>query len=557
MLKKYKSRVLVIGVDGGSWNIMKPLMDEGKLPNFSRLVNEGVSGNLKSTVPYTSAPAWVSFMSGKNPGKHGIFGFFSGRGDYSITTVNSTYIKCKTLWTLLSKANKKLGLVNVPITYPPFKINGFMITGLLTPSLKCGFTYPPTLGEQFLQKVKDYRIEPVTLSDDSEKTKILLAQNVFTTAEKRYEASKYLMERMNDWDFFMCVFRELDVIQHYFMHTLDVSHPRCTPGESKRFSRVIPDYCHLIDSIIGRFMNTLEGNCRVLVVSDHGFGSVHRFFNVVRWLEEEGYIRFRRRIHDQIYKLNSVLSFFGISSLPKKIFAKFFPNYRSLVTRKGFLLNLMLSRDIEWSKTKAYFDANEGLRINLKGREPEGFVKPRDYEILRDELIAKLLELKEPKTGESVVEKVYRREEIYSGPYVGEAPDLVISWKEYPDQRRTHFPRVASHLQELFSVDRAITGCHTQNGIFIAYGKNIKKGKIIKNAQIIDLAPTILYMMDQAIPEDMDGKVLTEIFEDDYVQTQRPRYFTEKTKYEKEAQEFGGEDAEIIKKRLKGLGYID
>ena len=557
MLKQHRSRVLVIGVDGGSWNIMKPLMDEGELPTFSKLVDEGTSGNLESTVPCNSGPAWVSFMSGKNPGKHGIFGFFGRRNYYSITTINSTYIKSRTLWTLLSNANKKLGLVNIPMTYPPFQINGLMITGVLTPSLKGRFTYPPTLGGEFLQKVKDYRIEPVTLSDDLEETKILLAQDVFSTAEKRYEASKYLMERMNDWDFFMCVFRELDAIQHYFMHTLDISHPNCNPGELRRFSRVIPDYYNLIDSIIGRFMNTLEGDCTVLVVSDHGFGSVHRSFNVVRWLEEEGYIKSRRSTSDQIRKLNSVLSFFGISPLARKIFAKLSPDYSSLVTPLGFLFNLMLSRDIEWSKTKVYFEANEGLRINLKGREPKGFVKPEDYEILRDELIAKLLEFREPETGEPVVEKVYRREEIYSGPYVGEAPDLVMSWKEYPDQRRTHFPYLGSHSQGLFRLNRTITGSHTQNGIFIAYGKNIKKGKIIRNAEIIDLAPTILYIMGQVIPQDMDGEVLTEMFEDDYVQTQRPQYSAEKTRYEKKAEEVGGKEAEIIKKRLKGLGYID
>ena len=128
-------KVICIGLDGATFDLIRPWLSKGKLPNIGRIIKDGVWGELESVIPPVSAPAWTSFMTGKNPGKHGIFGFKKEKqGTYEELFVNRKLIKSETLWKCLSDVGKKVIVINVPLTYPPEEINGYLMSGMDTPS---------------------------------------------------------------------------------------------------------------------------------------------------------------------------------------------------------------------------------------------------------------------------------------------------------------------------------------------------------------------------------------------------------------------------------------
>jgi predicted AlkP superfamily phosphohydrolase/phosphomutase len=238
---------------------------------------------------------------------------------------------------------------------------------------------------------------------------------------------------------------------------------------------------------------------------------------------------------------------------------------RSLMpkTRDRVLTYLFLSR-IDWSLTKAFSIGYFGdIRINVKGREPQGTVNPgAEYEGLREELIAKLEAMKDPDTGEKMVEKVYKREDLYRGSQVHKTSDLIIKWNDYQYKSRINLEiddKVsASRIMIDPSKDSKMSSIHRLYGVFMAYGKDIKQGVKLQGAHIMDLAPTVLYLLNEPIPDCMDGKVLTTIFREDFLSNNPIHY--RKTEQDDTWQQgviYSDEEAEKIRKRLQGLGYIE
>lgn len=500
------NRVLVIGLDGATFSLIDPWIERGKLPNLATLVREGARGRLRSTIPYVTGPAWTSFATGVNPGKHGIFDFaLRRRGEYSIELLNARAIRAKTLWALLSKAGKRIGVLNVPVTYPPQEVNGYLVSGMLTPSLKSEFTYPKSLGGELLSAVPDYDIEPAIVSSDRRRTKRELVKSCFALVRARAKAARFLLHRLGDWDFFMVVFTEPDRLQTYLWDDLDPGHPRHDPESAAEFGEAIPKLYEKLDSIIGEFLQEyVDQRTTLFVLSDHGFAGVHKFFYPNKWLEEEGYLALRAEASTSLRWAKSVLTRVGLAHPAKRFVKALFPDW-------GFtsqLRNFTFTRDVDWAKTKAFWGADNGFTINLKGRESAGIVAPgREYEALRNELIEKLSALREPETGELVVEKVWKREEIYNGPYTAYSPDLRMVWREYPGQRKTYFSAGELWANETFGYT-AQTGDHTPFGILLAYGRAIKGGQSIQGAQLMDLAPTILHLLGLPLPQEMEGKPL-------------------------------------------------
>jgi len=218
---------------------------------------------------------------------------------------------------------------------------------------------------------------------------------------------------------------------------------------------------------------------------------------------------------------------------------------------------------IDWKKTKAYgFGMYGNIHINLQGREPQGIVKPgKQYEDVRNRIISKLLELRDPNTGDKIVEKVYKREELYHGPFVEKAPDLLIKWKDYCYYTSNNFEiKKGSYFGTFLNIDSSEykhVGTHRLNGIFMAMGPVIKKGVQIDNAEIVDLAPTILYFLGQPIPEDMDGRVLNEIFLEDFLVLNPPEFCHVKPGAQRDITSYSKAEAKKVRERLKALGYIE
>ena len=489
-----KNKVLVIGIDGGTFDLVEPWIREGELPTFKRLMNNGAYGVLLSTPFPHTGPAWVSSITGVNPGKHGIFGF-SWRDDqnnYNVEMVNSTKIKSKTLPEILNEYGLRNIMLNVPVTYPPKKINGIIISGMLTPGTDSQFTYPPEIRNEILDKFPGYEIEvPIhKLNKETTDGKIELAREYVKSVEGRISVANYLM-RKYEWDFFMLVFSETDRIQHYFWADMEGNHPILKDA--------VFDVYKKVDEGISKLMDLVSNDFTVFIISDHGFGPYKRTIYLNQWLYESGYLELDLSVYEKL-KLR-LRKWERLYSFLRKIKGKLLPRTfnSDAEWREAYTKRKTQSGRIKWSKTRAFSD-EYGIRFNVMGREPEGIVSPDEVEELKKELIKKLKILGYSDNGEKVFCDVKPSEEVYSGEYLSKAPDIITLMD------------IGAPLQEvptddLFYFGGSTTGSHHKDGVFIASGELVNKRKV-KNASIMDITPTILRLFGIPSKVYMDGGVL-------------------------------------------------
>jgi len=507
-------KVIVIGLDGVTWDLIKPWAKEGKLPTLKKLMESGVYCDLESTIPPLTAPAWVSFATGKNPGKHGCYDFILPRKSLNdMKPITTKDIHGKTFYEILYENGKKCIIINLPGSYPP-RIKEIVITSLLTQGNN--FIFPPNLVTE-IPELKNYRIIP----DKSlrESGRIMESVNDIRKLEKnRFECAKKLFKK--DWNFFFLLFTGTDTIQHMIYDKL-------ISGTMDDDSYPIKAYKE-IDEYIGWFVDNVPQDTNILIMSDHGFRAYKKVFFINSWLRREGYLKVEQRLKKQIKlhklaeeiekarskRINIKLPTFLLNYL--KFFTWMYPFYIKLKN----ILPIEIQRDILQPRllesiAYAYGTMSyniSGIYINDKKRFIDGKVEMSDYENVRTEIINKLkqLQLKDPKTGENIIKNVWKKEDIYSGSQLYMAPDIIFM---LIDEYRSMTNLLITKLFDDKFVDRMNT--HALQGVFLAYGPDIKKGEEIKCAKIYDIAPTILFMFDMSISKDMDGRVLKEIFRDD------------------------------------------
>ncbi len=547
-------KTLVVGLDGAEWNVLNPLIKKGYLPNLEKLVSDGSCGNLVSSIPPITPTAWTSFLTGVNPGKHGIFSYqkkLSKENSYFISPLNSLDIQKEHLWHILGRHGKKVAFVNVPMSFPPQKVNGYMITGMMTPSTESRFTYPESLKEELSENGINYRIDldigkEVNLMEDPSFHENYFMKDkgerffreLYEITDQRHKAIKYLMTHKS-WDFFMGVFIGMDRVQHYLWQYLDDGlNGKMTPIAEKIFK-----YYSYLDSILGELFSLAGDDAVCIVMSDHGFGKYKGDFLINRWLSEQGLLVVNKQKQKFIPWLKKIAYRAGFR---KEMLSK-------VLDQKKINSLRMSVQQIDWGSSKAFSALAHCVHINVKGRESLGFIEEgTEYEKLREEIINGLYKIKDPSTGEAVIKKVYKREDIYSGSEFDAAPDLIILSSD-----TDHYGIYSSrHSHDgIFCENTWKTGDHRQNGIFIINGQGIKNAETINNAHIIDVLPTILYIQDLPVPEYVDGKVLKEVFEDpgkdvriETTAEQKPR---------DEEYNYNDDEVEEVKDRLKQLGYID
>jgi predicted AlkP superfamily phosphohydrolase/phosphomutase len=564
-----KKRVFVLGIDGATFDLILPWVRENRLPNLANLMSNGVWGELQSTIHPDSAQAWSSFMTGKTPSNHGILYFTERAPDsYEFRFVNANSRKSKSLWRIIGETGKKVGVLNVPITYPVESVNGVLISGLGTPGETAPFAYPPELATE-LRRLFDYTIELYIRDYVRWKKKDFFLRDLIALTRKRFEVASYLW-RTYAPDFFMMVSRSTDQVQHYFWRDMDSRSPQHRTDDSDEFKDAILQVYQETDKELGKFLQTLNQETIIFIMSDHGAGGdSNKAFYINKWLAKEGFLVFQKAMPGW----KATLSRYTSSLLMKGILigTKYIPrNYknklRGISKLRGMVFSLPGLAGIDWSKTKAFSDEHNGnIWINLEGREPHGTVKPgQEYEELREKIIERLTQLRDPDNGSPLVKTTYKREEIHRGKYAHKAPDIIFlrNEEDYPYVFRSsasypgnEFYRTIS-LKEMES-DIRPNASHRLNGIFIAAGKEIKKNLHINDLKIIDLAPTILHLFGIPIPDDMDGRVLHEIFTDSFLKNNPPRYSGSKDEAAKDAEVYSSKEAEVIRETLKGLGYIE
>lgn len=512
-------KVVIFGIDGGSLKLIEQWQDE--LPNLKKIMENGVYGELESTFPPVTCPAWPCMFTGKNPGKLGMYDFtkYSVDQEQRFGLNNSLDYSSSAIWKILNTYGKKVGLLNLPMTFPPHKIDSFMVCGVGSPdAMKSNYTYPPDLKKTLDEVVGGYQIHPLVMLfiPGKEKQYIKAFDEMLC---KREKAASYLMGNL-PWDLFVCVFFVLDSVQHYFWHQMDESHIR--QGDN-RYRDVIKDFYIKADSAIGRLLEEIPEGTNILVVSDHGFGPMHGTFAVNRWLEKNNFLKFKGKPHQR--RVNAILrqiaKFLTAHLSPglTRLVARLLPRVitRKLTFREALRDDMIaVYRSIDWSRTKAYgLGAGGMIYINLKGREPWGIVAPgQEYEEVRNEIISKLRGMADPETGGAIDIQIFKKEEVYHGQYLESAPDILYSIAKYP--QAVSIKGKAEWSKSPFS------GWHAPEGIFFAWGPDIKQsGQRLPGLKIYDIAPTILHMFGLPVPRDMDGRVLTEIFEENSEPGQR------------------------------------
>jgi len=542
-------KIFIIGLDGGTWDILKPLMEEGVMPNLSKLVNEGTSGILKSTIPPVTAPAWASFQTGVNPGKHGIYEFNQYKpGSYRTFFVSSNNIKEETIWQRLSKHRKKIISVNVPLTYPPRKINGYMITGMLTPGIKSNFTYPPELAKEILKIEKNYTI--ITTQQyfnvwGLEK----FINKLIKTEKKRLKITRYLINKY-EWDLAMVHFHSSDVLQHALYCYID---RKDTHFNIDTYNRICSFYKSL-DENLGDLLNNLPKTTLKIIISDHGFGPVYKTIYINNFLIEKGFIKLEEF---SLFKKNLLIFMKFLRRMDRKYIRFLFsPSKRAKLRGK-----VRLDKIIDWSRTKSFMINGwvyGNIYLNCIGREEKGLINfGKEYDDLRIELSKLFLALKDPETNKRIIKKVLKREEIYKGECLNNAPDLILIPEDGYEFSSTFIGK-SEDLIRKNKLKESHTGSHRREGICVFNGEFIKKGEILKEAYIEDLFPTILYYFGINIPKYIDGKVLTSIFREDFLKNRIIKFegLKDRKMFLKDKEAYSKEEKRRIEKRLKDLGYI-
>ena len=570
-------KVMILGLDGATLDLLLPWVDSGYLPGFSRLIRDGGFGILESVPNMRSAAAWTTFQTGRNPGKHGILEFYERiPNTYDIRFVNARTREGDSFFKIASDAGKCVVAVNVPMTYPADEVNGASIAGLDAPGKKSrGFCWPPDLLNELEARAGEYVIEPgltgcIVNGEVDRAVELLLAEIDSKKRAARFLAKKY------PWELFITIFRSTDAAHHCFWKYMDKGHPQYNPEDAEKYGDVILKAYQEIDVFVSEMLEDMGPDTLVLVVSDHGCGPKHPASNQLnRWLEKQGLLAYESRKAQTQNVANRLLGGiyrFTIAKTPrrtKELLWRIFPSLRDRVQSR------LCFAGIDWSRTRAFSDTLfPTIWINVRGREPLGIVEHGEaYDRVCEEVREALLTCRDSVSGEPIVDKVFRREEIYQGPHVDKAPDLLIRWREDIPIHGIQMPErdgpEAAQEEDRASIpfipgedSRVISGDHHLNGLLLFRNLNKEqKGGEIRKASLTDVAPTVLYALGLPVPDDMDGEVLSGLFDEGYVRThpvQRVKSETREPSSRSDGKDYQDVDEEEkVKERLRGLGYLE
>jgi len=523
-----RKKVLLIGLDGAPYDLVKRWADEGKLPNLKELIRVGAFGVLDSKLDQTP-PAWSSIYTGKNPGKHGVFDFqFRKPGTHEFAPINSTQRDSKDVWELLSEQGLRVGVLNAPITYPTREVNGVLVAGFLTPGEKVSYTFPESLQTELKQAVPGFRhssADELQLNLQKEK----YVQAIYDKVENLGKAARYLISR-DKFDFFSLIISETDHVQHWFWDKMD-------EGAGTEYGDVVFKTYAAADRVLGDVMNEYSKDAYVIVVSDHGGERLRRLFHANYFLHSIGMLNFQRNLRTRTKRRAYSLG------VPQGL-------YRLIVWTNFFPLRYLLRplsltlKDVDWKRTRAYSFGYGQIYINSNGDED-----------VRGSIISALLEVVDPENGTKPVVSALRKEEMFSGPHTGEAPDIQLSMAEGYEA----FPWT-SIADRVFGPNTSRSGTHSTRGTVLLKGEGVKQGQIA-GAAVTDIAPTILYLMGIAVPADMDGHALTQAFDEKHLRSNPLKTNTEEKaglpgKDDRKEYKLSDEEEATIEKNLRSLGYI-
>jgi predicted AlkP superfamily phosphohydrolase/phosphomutase len=506
--------LLILGLDGATLDLVEPWAADGTLPNLARLLRDGAWGRLASTMPPATFPSWTTFMTGVNPGRHGVFDFTRrDPGAYRVRFVNATFRKAGTVWRLLSDAGRRVTVLGVPGTYPPEPLNGYMISGFDTPvttHADASFVHPPDFAAE-VERAGGFPFADFQEFHIGPGWHARALASLCDGIERKVRLAETLLERER-WDCFMLMFGESDTAAHHFWAFHDVASPRYDRAGAAQLGNPLRRVYAALDDAIGRLVRRAP-DATVMVVSDHGFGGAGTTgLHLNRWLAQEGYLDFTPRA--RAARWAGAVRAAAVRAVPERWQA---PCFRAAGGRLASRVESSVRfAGIEWRGTRAfseelnYFPA---VWLNVHGRDAHGTVAVASYQASCEELSERLLAWRDPVSNGRVVRRVWQRDALYTGPHVGLAPDLVLDLETPGGYSYVGLPSYGQHGLPLEPLDAAalggklagMSGSHRSDGLFVLAGEQVARGRV-EGAQIADMAASILALCGLAVPAGWDGQ---------------------------------------------------
>lgn len=526
-------RVLVLGLDGGTWDVLDVMMSRGLMPNLSSLVENGLRADLTSTIPPMTPPAWASFQTGMHPGSHRVIDFHLYRpGSRRVRPVDRLSVDGRSLWRWMSDWGGTVCVVNVPMTFPAEPVRGCLISGFDSPKGSPAMYYPGGLREELASGHFPTGYDHMSFDRGGIEG---FVNELIKAMRSQIDIVLELMPS-RPWDLFMYQFQFVDHLQHRAWQAIDSNDPR-HKSCGEREKKAVETFFSELDRHIGNLTKAAGLETDVILLSDHGFGPLYKMFNLNQWLVQRGDLvpnwafPFWFLLNKGIRLFNRISKNLGMSFRLEQVLRK---GPETLVHRVDFDRSQAFAIPTGVPFTGVYL-----IEKNIKKRE--------DY--LR-RLESELVTLTDLESNARLVKRIYHRNEIFSGKHRDEMPDLMIEMTDGYEADTT----TSLDAGPAFKPGRN-TGIHRMNGIIAMAGPHIRRRGSLGAPHITDVAPTILELLGFPIPVEMEGRPLRESI----LPTPRRAIVDKGTPVRDErdpTRSLGNED-ETMADQLRALGYLD
>jgi predicted AlkP superfamily phosphohydrolase/phosphomutase len=559
-----KNRTLLVGLDAACWEYIEPLLTRDRLPTLQRLMHSGTWGTLNSTMPPWTPTAWSSLITGKNPGKHGVFDLLWRRPNgYEFSPTNANRRAGTPFWKRLNEHGLRVGLVNVPFTYPPDSLEGFVVCGFGAPNSVQEIAYPADALSWLREKYPFF--EPAV---DFEFLRTAPPPDIFSKEVEHQTQQVYIAQELSER-------YQVDVLVINLMLTDHANHKMPTLEQvQEAYERSDLHLSNLIE-------NFQPDN--IMLISDHGSSRLKGDFFLNAWLRDQGYYtQASQTASERSVSLNWILLQwlqyqYGWSGVIEKVTRRFLreillklpdPIMDRFWARVGEVIpfareHVLFKDQPDFPLTKVFPGSTYSglLFFNILGREPSGIIPIGNRHHLINELSEKLHQIEDPDTKQPLFSNIYSSEDLYNGFLVENAPDLILDSYDKGWNIRTskHVPQPERIRDKYFleASHRRDYGWHTREGIFVFSGRSFGTGKTSINSHLMDIPSTLLHLYGIPIPEDYDGRVLVELMNPDFRQQAIHYQPGDKARDASSEISLSTEESEALVEHLRALGYLN
>jgi predicted AlkP superfamily phosphohydrolase/phosphomutase len=501
------TRLLLIGVSEATPDLALPWIDQGRLPALRALRDEGTFAPTVYGIPYLVTPQlWATITTGRTAANHGIFDYWQRSSSGSFRATNGGDLHAPQIWDILSNYGARSCVMNVPLTYPPRAIEGIVIAGQDSPGGHKSIAQPPEIYEDLVRRFGRYRLKEIFPGGRSKDDYLQLLESVVRWQTNVFS---YLLTD-NDFDLFVCYFSAIAMAQHYFWEDM-------AEGKSDPFASLVARTYEWIDEAIATLRAAAGTEATTIVISECGAGPLRSGVQVNTLLERAGLLHYTKRyttggvsgsgMRKRVEQARRV----GQRILPEGLYY-----YVERLPLRRWIQSYLAGSDIDWPRTAVFYRGKgEGnLYVNLAGRDEHGSVPLDRYEAARDATIEALQGIIDPETALPAIVAVHRREELFAGPHLEAAPDLVIEWSQMEympteqdrDKDAVFVPRWREYMEW------PTTGSHRMHGLFFAAGPAVQPRARLDELRLLDLAPTVLTLLGHEVPAELEGAVADALF---------------------------------------------